>query len=148
MQENYNNNYQQPVEPTPNYDATQAYNTAPSYGATQAYKTAQNYNATQAYNTAPSYGAIQAYNTDPTYVPTSKYYNTPISMWGYFGYQLLFAIPCIGFICLIIFSFGGTNNINLRNFARSHFCLLIIALIIGVIIAVIMAIFTSTMIRW
>ena len=49
----------------------------------------------------------------------------PISMWGYFGYQLLFAIPCVGFIVLLVFAFGGTNNINLRNFARSYFCFII-----------------------
>lgn len=60
---------------------------------------------------------------------------TPISMWGYFGYQILFAIPCVGLICLIIFAFGGTKNVNLRNFARSYFCLLILGLILGVIFA-------------
>lgn len=50
----------------------------------------------------------------------------PISMWGYFGYQLLFSIPCVGLIILLIFSFGGTQNVNLRNFARSYFCFLIV----------------------
>lgn len=54
----------------------------------------------------------------------------PISMWGYFGYQLLFCIPCVGFILLIVFSLGGTKNINLRNFARSYFCFVIILLIL------------------
>ena len=39
----------------------------------------------------------------------------PISMWGYFGYEILFSIPFIGFILLLVFSFGGTKNINLRN---------------------------------
>lgn len=58
---------------------------------------------------------------------TSGYDYTPISMWGYFGYQILFAIPCIGLICLIIFAFS--KNINVRNFARSYFCVLILALI-------------------
>ena len=53
----------------------------------------------------------------------------PISMWGYFGYELLFSIPIIGFILLLVFSFGGTKNINLRNFARSYFCFLIIIII-------------------
>ena len=43
----------------------------------------------------------------------------PISMWGYFGYEILFSIPFIGFILLLVFSFGGTKNINIRNFARS-----------------------------
>ncbi len=54
----------------------------------------------------------------------------PISMWGYFGYQILFAIPLVGFILLLVFSFGGTRNVNLRNFARSYFCLTIVGLII------------------
>ena len=59
----------------------------------------------------------------------------PISMWGYFGYEILFSIPCVGLILLLIFSFGGTQNINLRNFARSYFCLLIIAVILFLILA-------------
>ena len=54
----------------------------------------------------------------------------PISMWGYFGYQLLFGIPFVGLILLLVFSFGGTRNINLKNFARSYFCVLIIVLIV------------------
>ena len=54
----------------------------------------------------------------------------PISMWGYFGYEIL----------LIVFSVGGTKNRNLRNFARSYFCFLIVAIIV---IAIILAV-TST----
>ena len=58
----------------------------------------------------------------------------PISMWGYFGYQLLFSIPCIGLIVLIVFALGGTKNINLKNFARSYFCVIILIIIILIII--------------
>ena len=29
----------------------------------------------------------------------------PISMWGYFGYEILFSIPIIGFIFILVFSF-------------------------------------------
>lgn len=54
----------------------------------------------------------------------------PISMWGYFGYQILFSIPCVGLILLIIFSFGGTKNVNLRNFARSYFCFTIVLVVL------------------
>ncbi len=62
----------------------------------------------------------------------------PISMWGYFGYQILFALPIIGWIILLIFSFGGTKNINVRNFARSYFCVLIIfAIVVFVLTTVI-----------
>ena len=51
----------------------------------------------------------------------------PLSMWQYFLYQ-------IGFIFLIIIAFGGGKNINLRNFARSYFCSLIILIILIVIV--------------
>lgn len=62
----------------------------------------------------------------------------PLSGWAYFGWQLLFAIPLVGFILLIVFACGGTHNINLRNFARSYFC----ALLIGAILAIIGIILT------
>lgn len=65
---------------------------------------------------------------------TNEY--TPISMWGYFGYQILFSIPVVGFILLIVFSFGGTANKNLRNFARSYFCFVILLVILVLAIGI------------
>ena len=52
----------------------------------------------------------------------------PLSPWGYFWLQILFAIPVIGFICLLFFAIAG-SNVNSRNFARSYFCVLIIVVI-------------------
>lgn len=68
------------------------------------------------------------------YNPTFSY--QPISMWGYFGYNILFIIPVVGLIFVLIYSLGGTRNINLRNYARSYLCILILfvvlfALIVG-----------------
>ena len=60
----------------------------------------------------------------------------PISMWGYFGYEILFSIPVIGFICLIIMSFAAGNK-NVKNFARSYFCLFILGLIFGIVLVAI-----------
>ena len=80
------------------------------------------------------YGAgYDAYAADET--PTGKY--APISAWGYFGYQLLFAIPVIGFICLLIFTFAG-GNVNRRNFARSYWCALLVGLIFAIIAVILM----------
>lgn len=59
----------------------------------------------------------------------------PISMWGYFGYEILFSIPIVGLILLIIFSVGGTSNKNLKNFARSYFCFMILAIIFVILLA-------------
>ncbi|MBR4169205.1 MAG: hypothetical protein IKR47_05720 [Lachnospiraceae bacterium] len=59
----------------------------------------------------------------------------PISMWGYFWYQILFSIPVIGTIILIFKAIGASNK-NVRNFARSYFCVLVLVLIIaGILLA-------------
>lgn len=57
----------------------------------------------------------------------------PLGAWAYFLYSLLFSIPLVGFICLLVFACGGTPNINLRNFARSYFCGLLVVVILAVI---------------
>ena len=57
----------------------------------------------------------------------------PLSPWAYFGYGILFSIPLIGLICLFVFAFNN-RNINRRNYARSYFCVYILAIIIAVVI--------------
>ncbi len=58
----------------------------------------------------------------------------PISMWGYLGYSILFAIPILGIIMILVFSFSKDENINVRNYARSY----ILVYIIGVILYLIL----------
>ena len=53
----------------------------------------------------------------------------PLSMWTYFGLNILYAIPIVGTVFLIIHAISR-KNINRRNFARSFFCVIIIALVI------------------
>lgn len=55
--------------------------------------------------------------------------------WAYFGLQILFSIPLVGFICLIVFSLDD-SNLNRRNFARSYWCSLIISLVLIIAIVV------------
>jgi len=57
----------------------------------------------------------------------------PMGAWSYFVYQILFAIPLIGFICLIVFSLDSTNIVR-RSFARSYFCLFILIVIVIVVL--------------
>jgi len=59
----------------------------------------------------------------------------PMSAWSYFWLDILFAVPVVGFIFLIVFSFNN-NNISRRNFARSFFCAFIVVLIIFAVILV------------
>lgn len=44
----------------------------------------------------------------------------PLSPWAYFGYEILYALPVIGWIFLICHAIGA-QNVNKRNFARSFF---------------------------
>ena len=60
----------------------------------------------------------------------------PLSPWKYFWLNVLFSIPIVGFVFLLVFSFNG-SNINRRNYARSYWCGLLIALIIILIYVVI-----------
>ncbi len=62
----------------------------------------------------------------------------PISPMGYFGYSLLFSLPAVGFVALLIVGFGGTQNINLRNYARG--LLIPQAILWGVIIFILVTI--------
>lgn len=116
---------QQPVQPEPQVEQTQPIQ----------QQTEQPINQTQPINVQPQYIAVSNDSISEEY--------KPISMWGYFGYELLFAIPLVGFILLLVFSFGGTRNINLRNFARSYFCGFLIALILGLFIFLFIALFAG-----
>jgi len=64
----------------------------------------------------------------------------PIGAWGYVGYQILFSIPIVGFIVALVFALGGTTNINLKNYSRSYFIWMLLAIllvIVGVVIVTI-----------
>ena len=67
-------------------------------------------------------------------VPTGKY--APLSPWAYWGLTLLFTVPVVGFVFLIVFSISD-GNINRRNFARSYWISLILALALCAIVALI-----------
>lgn len=64
----------------------------------------------------------------------------PISAWGYLGYTLLYCIPIVGLICLLIFGFGGTKNINVRNYARSYGIIYLISAILSVLYIVLIVV--------
>ena len=63
----------------------------------------------------------------------------PLSPWAYFGLNILFSIPVVGFVFLIVYTFSNAN-INRRNYARSFWCSAILAMILfGVVFAILMA---------
>ncbi len=97
---------------------------------TQNMQYTQNVQNTPNMNYAPNMNNTQNFSND----------YKPISAWGYVGYQLLFAIPIVGFICIIVFSLGGSTNQNVKNFARSYLCMWLIAIIVAIIVGIITAV--------
>lgn len=91
----------------------------------------QSWQATGAQSGARPHPQVQ-FQSDTVVLPDEY---KPISMWGYFGYEILFSIPIVGFIVLIVLSINGKNQ-NVKNFARSYFCFTIIVLILLVILLV------------
>ena len=87
-----------------------------------------NFNQNGNYNPNSNY----TYKNDPSIPP----YYRPLSPWAYFGYNILFAIPLIGLIFLIIFSFDN-SNINRKNYARSFFIVWLLVIIVIAIFAAI-----------
>ena len=53
-----------------------------------------------------------------------------IGTWTYLGFEILFAIPVVGLVSLLFLALGGTDNENLRNFARAYLCKMLIVVII------------------
>lgn len=90
----------------------------------------QSWQATGSQNGARPHPQVQ-FQSDTVVLPDEY---KPISMWGYFGYEILFSIPIVGFIVLIVLSINGKNQ-NVKNFARSYFCFTIIVLILLVSVA-------------
>lgn len=88
-------------------------------------------------NTAPAPQQTVTYAVpNPVVTNVIPEENRPLSPWAYFGLQLLFAVPIVGFVFLIVFSCSGAN-INRRNFARSYWCgLAIVAIVIFVFLLI------------
>ena len=63
----------------------------------------------------------------------------PLSAWGYFGYDLLFNIPFLGWFIMLMCALFARNK-NLRSFARSYYCK---AIIIGFVILLLVTVFSS-----
>ena len=103
-------------------------------GGQQTAGAQQSWQATGSQNGARPHPQVQ-FQSDTVVLPDEY---KPISMWGYFGYEILFSIPIVGFIVLIVLSINGKNQ-NVKNFARSYFCFTIIVLILLVILLVTVA---------
>lgn len=70
----------------------------------------------------------------------------PLSVGKFIGYNLLFMIPCVGFILVIVFACKGVKNKNVINWARAQLILTAIVVVLYILLLVFgvgAAIFTS-----
>lgn len=105
------------------------------------------------YDTQPQHYAQPQYNAQPQYAAQPRYQQPfteqdlpeqyrPLSPWAYWGLSILYTVPIVGLIFMIIFSFNS-GNIHRRNFTRSFWCWLIIAVIVFAILFATGAIFLT-----
>ena len=59
----------------------------------------------------------------------------PLSPWSYFGLGILYSLPLVGWIFLIVHAIGSAI-INRRNYARSYFCVYVLAIILIAVLTV------------
>lgn len=93
------------------------------------------------YNTAEKAQQSRPVQYIPQAAPSVEYRyiipeeNKPISPWIIALLTMLYAIPLVGFISCIVFSFN--SNINIRNHARSLWCAAIISILLLLALTVI-----------
>lgn len=64
----------------------------------------------------------------------------PISAWGYVGYNILWAIPVVGFIIWLYHALGASNR-NVKNYARSYACMLLLLLMVCILLSAVVITF-------
>ena len=69
------------------------------------------------------------------YIGTYSYSDKPISAWGYVGYNILWAIPVLGWLLWLGAALFAKNQ-NKKNYARSYFCVFLLVLLVAVVAAV------------
>lgn len=94
------------------------------------------YNQNQGYSAPQPNPQYQAYPQPMPMAPAQD--TTPISPWGYIGYNILFAIPIVGIIMLFVYAFGSNTNVNLKNYARSFLIMMLIIIAIYIVLFIIL----------
>ena len=64
----------------------------------------------------------------------------PIGAWSYFWLGVLYSIPVVGFIFLLVHTFGA-KNVNVKSFARSHWIPVLLYAILTLVLIILGLIF-------
>ena len=80
----------------------------------------------------------------PVYAPLPAQTDPVVGTGAFFGLEFLFALPLIGFICCLIFSFAPKNR-NLKHYARGKLIWSIIALVLSILLILCATIFLQAL---
>ena len=80
----------------------------------------------------------------PVYAPLPAQTDPVVGTGAFFGLEFLFALPLIGFICCLIFSFAPKNR-NLKHYARGKLIWAVIGLVLSVILVLVTVIFLQAL---
>lgn len=97
-----------------------------------------NYNSQQNMNNNAAYSAPYVNNYSPYLEENIPDKYKPVSAWGYVGYMLLFCIPLVNIILMLVFSFGGSTNVNLKNFSRAYLIIMVATIVITILLSVLL----------
>ena len=134
--------YQQPAYVQPSYVGNVRKEAAP---AAQNASGAGGYQS--AYQQSP-YGQ-QNYNRQQPYTPqqTAAPQHTVMSTGSFLGTLLLMMIPIAGFILMLVWAFGGTDNPNRRNLARAMLIITAIGLVLTILCTILFSALAISSVR-
>jgi len=127
----------QAAEPAPAFQEASvpvpAYQEQPVYAAAPVYQQQPAYQAPPAYQVPPAQQPV--YQAQPAPAPAeqpppkgSRY--APISVLGYLGYFIAFAIPVLGIILAFVWAKDKKGNANRQNLAKLMAVMLVLALLV------------------
>lgn len=134
--------YQQPTYAQPSYVGSERREPVAS---AQAASNAGGYQS--AYQQAPYGQSAYGSNHQPPYTPPAAQQSTVMSTGQFLGTLLLLMIPVAGFILMLVWAFGGTDNLNRRNLARAKLILVAIGLVLAILCSILFGALALTSVR-
>ncbi len=95
----------------------------------------------------PAYNYAPPQPTGPAYVAQMPTGTEPLTVGNYMGMLLLMCVPILNLVLLFMWSFGGSVNLNKKNFARASLILFIITLVLSIGFGILMGEVMAQMLR-
>lgn len=131
-------NSQQNAQPQNQYSAPNSQQNAQSQNQYSSPNSQQNAQPQNQYSAPYNQQYAQPQPNYYSQSPEDYAQNAVVTTGAFFGLNLLFSLPAIGWIICLIMSFAPKNK-NIKNFARSKLIWILIAIILGAICGIIFA---------